>query len=215
MTPPTSRPSFRTVLVGLAAAASLGLAACGSGSSADSGIASLGGQTATTAATSGGGSGGTATDAASREKAFLEFAQCMRDNGVDMADPQFNDDGMPEFGGQGGGPPGGGGPAFDPNDTTFQAAQEACRSKLEGAFGDMQMSAEEQAQMQDQFTKFAQCMRDNGVDMPDPQFDSSGRPQMGGGQDGGSFRPDPSDPKWQAAQQACQDYQPRPPGASD
>jgi hypothetical protein len=62
---------------------------------------------------------------------MLAFTECMREHGVDMPDPQF---------GEGGGflrvGPGADGndegPAFDPNDTDFQAAQEACRELLPG-----------------------------------------------------------------------------------
>ena len=57
--------------------------------------------------------------AAQREQAFLKFAQCMRDHGVDMPDPKF---------GQGGGmfQIGGPGSNVNPDSPRFQAAQKAC-----------------------------------------------------------------------------------------
>ncbi|TYB67649.1 hypothetical protein FXF51_12715 [Nonomuraea sp. PA05] len=51
----------------------------------------------------------------------------------------------------------------------------------------------------EQSLKFAQCMRENGVDMPDP--DSSGRVMM-------KFDKNTPQEKVQAAQEACQQYAP-------
>jgi hypothetical protein len=56
------------------------------------------------------------------EDAFLEYAQCMRDHGIDFPDPEFNGDGAVAI--RGGG---------DPDDPEFQAAEEACRTLLEDA----------------------------------------------------------------------------------
>ena len=59
------------------------------------------------------------------EDLLVEYAGCMRDNGVDMPDPDFSGGGgMIDLG------------IADPNDSTFQAADEACRSILAG-FGPM------------------------------------------------------------------------------
>lgn len=61
-------------------------------------------------------------------------------------------------------------------------------------------NAEEQA------LAFAQCMRDNGVDFPDPTVDADGNPSFEGafgrGQEGGF---DPSDTSFQDAMTACGD----------
>ncbi|GAA0906932.1 hypothetical protein [Virgisporangium aurantiacum] len=64
-------------------------------------------------------------DAAQQEQ-LRKFAQCMRDNGVDMADPDPNGGG---FGGQGGQPP------FDQNDPKVQKALESCRGELTSVQG--------------------------------------------------------------------------------
>ena len=59
------------------------------------------------------------------EDMLVEYAGCMRDNGVDMPDPDFSaGSGMIDLG------------IADPNDATFRAADEACRSILAG-FGPM------------------------------------------------------------------------------
>jgi hypothetical protein len=177
--------------VALAAAALLA-AGCGGGAGS-AGIASLEGQdagtTTTTAAT------GTTLD---REQALLDFAQCMRDQGIDMEDPTMDENGTfhmvrPSGGGEG-----------DPADReAMQAAREACSQYLEGiAQG---FDRPDMTEMQDQMLEYAACMRENGVDMPDPDFstDSSGGPGARLGFNTGDY--DPSDPTFQAANEACQD----------
>jgi len=61
--------------------------------------------------------------------------------------------------------------------------------------------------MQDQMLAFSQCMRDNGIDYPDPEFsDDGGVTIIGGpGEGGEGFAMEPSDPAFQAAQEACQE----------
>ena len=55
--------------------------------------------------------------------------------------------------------------------------------------------------------EFAKCMRQHGIDMPDPKFDANGRMSITvNGKAGASGGPD--DPKFKAAQQACQKFLP-------
>jgi hypothetical protein len=136
----------------------------------------------------------TGSDAASTpsfEDAMVNYSSCMREHGVDMPDPQFSDDGS---GGGGGAmtlaiPLGssdagaGGGPGLSvggPGNEAFKAAAEACQPIMDEATQNMpKPSAEEQAKMRDDALEFAQCMRDHGVDMPDPTFDGgSGGPMI-------------------------------------
>ena len=100
---------------------------------------------------------------------MLEFAECMRDHGVDMPDPQFDGDG------------GGGGMiemTADPDDEGFEEAQEACQPILEDAMGEIELDPEQEAEMREQLLEFAECMRDHGIDMPDPVFGEDGRVTM-------------------------------------
>ena len=127
------------------------------------------------------------------QKAMLAFAQCMRAHGVDMPDP-----------GAGGDVTIGGGPGNPIDQSTMDAAQNACKSKLPK--GGHQPTAAEQKQFQDQAIKFAQCMRQHGIDMPDPVFSSSGgggtvKQNLGDGVD-------PASAEFQAAQKACQSLMP-------
>jgi hypothetical protein len=192
---------LRATSVGLTALAlTVLLAACGGGGSGG-GVATLGGDSAS-GSNDGSGSddGGELTDA-ERQDAFRKFAQCMRDHGIDMADPQFE-------GGDGGG--GGviinGGPAAgeekqDPEN--FEAADKACQKHLEGVIDERkgQLDPEEEERMKERALDFAKCMREHGIDMPDPQFEEGGRmtQQLGPG------GIDPNDPEFQEAQEECAD----------
>jgi hypothetical protein len=56
--------------------------------------------------------------------------------------------------------------------------------------------------------RFASCMREHGIDMPDPEVDSEGRVRMqiGGGPNEGGTPPDRE--KFEAARKECQQYLP-------
>jgi len=134
---------------------------------------------------------------AEREDAMLEFTDCMRDHGVDMPDPQTAE--------------GGGGIAIK-NDASgpgdmeaFEEAQEACGEILDDAFEERpQMDPEEEAEMRDNMLAFAECMRDHGIDMPDPEFESGGGAFSVRVGEPGAGGIDPSDPDFEDAQEACQ-----------
>ena len=118
------------------------------------------------------GGGGTATAGDSRDElreAALKYAQCMRKHGVDMPDPQFNGKGMSM---QIGGP----GSARIPK-ATMDSAQQACRKIMESV-KPPSMSKEDQAKAREAALKMARCMREHGIDFPDPQFDTDGGAQI-------------------------------------
>jgi hypothetical protein len=131
---------------------------------------------------------------AQREQAMLKFAQCMRDHGVQMPDPTTDSNGNLQI--------------SRPTNIQFnnqtdrsklRTASDACRSNLKGIF--QQFTPQQRAQLQDSLLKLAQCMRANGVNMPDPNF--SQNPQTGGGRReffGGINR---DDPKVRQALQTC------------
>ena len=106
--------------------------------------------------------------AADPEDAMLDFARCMREHGVNVADPQTS----------GNGAGGGGvmieiGDGIDPEE--MEAAQEACQPLMAGAVGDFEPpDPEELERMQEQMLEFAKCMREHGVDFPDPVFSGDG-----------------------------------------
>jgi len=138
------------------------------------------------------------------QESLLAYAQCMRDNGVDMPDPQVVEDGDGRMGFSVGGPGGGTAPSKD----AFEKADAVCRHFLASIVQDKggpQMSAEDQ----DKVLQFARCMREHGVDMPDPDFSGGGVMIKGGpGEDSSGPKFDPSSKEFQAAQDACQSLLP-------
>lgn len=144
--------------------------------------------------TGGGTKGGPGGDDASEDPqaAALSWAKCMRENGIDIPDPKPQDDGS---GGQVGLAPGLGGPMPGMDAEAFEAAQEACAEYAEdmGGEGGGGFTEEDKQQMVD----FARCMREQGIDMPDPDLDGS---------DGAvGVEIDPSDPDFAAAHEACKE----------
>ena len=144
------------------------------------------------------------------EDAMQAFAACMREHGIDIQVATAGD-GAPVGGGQtrvienpraGGPAQPGAGPG---NEEDFQAAEEACRPLLPaGGMGDPNATMD--PELADQLLEFAQCMRDHGIDMPDPQFNGGGVTVQIGGPDGEGI--DPQSDEFQAAQEACGDALP-------
>jgi hypothetical protein len=118
----------------------------------------------------GGGGGGGRVDDSEFQDAMLEFAECMREHGIDMPDPEFDEGGgaMRIGGGPGSADEGG------PSQEEFEAADEACSPIMEDVRPDIQLTPEEQAELQDEMVAVAQCMRDKGWNMPDPEVGESG-----------------------------------------
>jgi hypothetical protein len=169
----------RSPLLLLAVGAALALGACGSSDD----------------------NGGSGSSAKSQDdKAFegaLKYAKCMREHGIDMPDPQRV--------GSGGikqtmnGKPG--------SRAKMDAANKDCQKYMQTG-GGRAPSAAEQAKAKDAMLAYAKCMRDNGVDMPDPKFSNSGGGvtfELGGpGSKGGSTGgPNPDSPTFKAADKAC------------
>jgi len=124
-------------------------------------IALLSAGCSTAPAAAGSGSSGGNTDAATREQA-VKFAACMRANGVkEFPDPDASGtltiDGIAN------------GSQVDTNGAAFTQAIAACKDLQPAGFVGHTRTAQEQ----ENALKFAQCIRDNGVqDFPDPTPDS-------------------------------------------
>jgi hypothetical protein len=174
---PTRRWPLAVLGLGLA----LALAACGGSPDGDR-VASLSGGGAT------GTTNGTAKTAKDPQQAALDFAKCMREHGIDLPDPQVDEQGRVRV--RVGGP--GGGARPDPK--KLDEAQKACGGLMGGGGdGPGQIDPEER----DAMVAFARCMREHGIDMPDPTGDGL---VMRRDDDGG---PDPSSEQFQEAEKAC------------
>lgn len=138
------------------------------------------------------------------DEAVLEWAGCMRDNGVDIEDPTVDADGNIQLGAPGG--------DFDPQSADFQSAAEACGPLLEGTtFGGANRGVDG---LQEGLVAFTTCLRDEGLDVGDVDF-SGGRP-AGGAPEAGSDESlidrlatvipgfDPADPNTEQAVATCE-----------
>lgn len=142
------------------------------------------------------------------EERLLAFAECMRENGVDFPDPVVEADGTVTFGFR----PGGGGGLQTGRDADLPAARDACSGMLGGlAFGPGP-GGSDLIELQDRLLEFARCMRDNGVDMGDPDLSRFGPGGNDDDQPGGPFgviEIDGDDPDLDAAFEVCQQQLPQ------
>ena len=158
----------------IATCAVAALSACGSATASGRKVASLSTTPANDATTGSEATGTTApTDPA---EAALQFAKCMRDHGIDVPDPVSIDSPDGKAGGgvaiQVNGGPNGSSPI---DATAMDAANKACQPIMEKAAGSFDPpSPEEQEKAKEQALAFAKCMREHGIDMPDPQFTDNG-----------------------------------------
>ncbi len=177
---------MKTSLVVLAATFALLATACGSDDAADDGVASLSAVDADVISLE-------AVPEVDREAALLEFAACIRDEGVDINDPTVDADGNVRLTRMSEGLDDAGGEALD-------AAREVCTYALDGVT--LGFSGEDSTEREDMFLAYAVCMRENGYDMPDPDFSNFGTPG-GGGQRTIFGDVDREAPEFQAAQDVC------------
>jgi hypothetical protein len=153
----------------------------------------------------GGGSKGSSR-ASQQDKAFegaLKFSKCMRDHGVDFPDPQRAGSGGIKLTAKN----------INPNDPKTKAAQQACQKYMQIGGGET-IDPARRARLQEAALKYARCMREHGVDMPDPKFSGNGgltfQAGPGGGKKSsgprGGLGANPDSPKFQAADKACSHF---------
>ena len=133
------------------------------------------------------------------EEAMLEFTECLREQGLEVDDPEFDNEGnfrlnipMGEF-------------MERMNREDSQDAFNACSFLLMGVA--QQFGGFDATEMEDRLVEYASCMRENGFDMPDPDFSfANGGPPTAGGE-GSGVGPfgnlDTSDPAFEAANDVC------------
>ncbi|MFF0520176.1 hypothetical protein ACFYTC_15810 [Actinomadura nitritigenes] len=140
---------MRIRVIVVAGAVLAGAVACGGGGDGGDGVASARGAAVKASASP--------SRSLSPEDAQLKFAQCMRQNGVDVPDPGSGHAETMRIG-KGAGR------------EKLQAAMKKCQSWLQagGKLPDLK-----DPKVRDQYVKFAQCMREHGVDMKDPDPDGT------------------------------------------
>jgi hypothetical protein len=127
------------------------LAGCGTAAQGD-GVASIsGGPTSSSSAP---------PDQGRDEDKVREFAKCMREHGVDMPDPEAHGDGGIAIRIEGG----------DVGMEEMKKAEEACKQHLPNG-GEMRKPTPEEM---DRMREEVKCLREKGIDVPDPDFENGG-----------------------------------------
>lgn len=112
----------------------------------------------------------------------LKFAQCMREHGVDVSDPDAEGRVMIK--------------STNGDEVKVEEAHKACGKYMEPMPG----KGPDDPELQDKMLKYVQCMREHGVNMPDPDF-SGGKAIIS--------RPRDVDPEVEEeAMKACKDILP-------
>jgi hypothetical protein len=163
------------VAVGAVALATLAGVGCGDSGNASNGDAAAG------------------SDKEKFEQAALKHARCMRENGVDVPDPK------PGRGGivlQRRGPGG--------DEAALERAAKNCERYLKD-LPPPNLSEEQETKLRDATLAHARCMREQGLDYPDPTFGKGGLIEMKIGKE-----LDPSNPRVRAAEAKCRQQAPGP-----
>jgi hypothetical protein len=168
------------LLVGLLLALALAVAACSGGGDKPGGVASLGDGRATSTTNPGGGD---------PIQADVARARCMRQHGINMPDPKLDANGHTSWELPRG---------VSPDDPKFKAARQACRRYRENGGEAERPSPQQQQEM----VAFARCMRQHGINMPDPEPDGSVDLH-------GINRDELNSPKFKAAERACPGFRPK------
>ena len=141
-----------------------------------------------------GGLSNSATDAGAgpARSGALAYSRCMRAHGI-KAFPDPNSQGGISLSA-------GPGTGIDPRSPQFKAADQACRSLMPGS----NLSPAQQAAAKATALRYSHCMRAHGIpDFPDPGSQGGIGIQVKPGSD-----LDPNNPRFQAANTACQKLMP-------
>ena len=122
-------------------------------------------------------------------QAQLKFAECMRDHNIDMPDPSAEGGQDIKIGGDSGISP-----------EAFERANQACE-KYRKAFR-RELTPEQQQEFRKSALAHSRCMREHGIDFPDPTFDAEGGASVRIHSGRKGIDPE-NDPKFQAADEAC------------
>jgi hypothetical protein len=124
------------------------------------------------------------------QQAELKFAQCMREQGIDFPDPQQGRRGLVKVG-------------EDSSPEEIRAAEKACE-EFRKDIKPPELSEEQKQEFKDAALAHARCMREHGIDFPDPTFSADGGAQIRLSKG----RVDPEDADFKAAEKECADKLP-------
>jgi hypothetical protein len=158
---------MKTRMLAVLTVSALAAAACGSAGAGDGGNSlNSSGEVASLTEDGSGADTEASSDDVDTEAQLLAFAECIRDQGFEIDDPSIDADGnvvlpRPTSSSDAPGPPEG-----------FLEARDTCAAHLEGVT--LGFQGGDQTELQDELLEFAACMRDNGFDLPDPDFAEAG-----------------------------------------
>jgi hypothetical protein len=117
---------------------------------------------------------GTTTPKLTDEEITTNFAACLREHGFSVPDPELNRDGTVNLGAVKQG---------ISQDSRYQTRTgkkvlDDCLPLLQEATFVQERSSEDEIELQDNLLKFAQCLRDNGIKVGDPDFSNGVRASM-------------------------------------
>ncbi|WP_331770201.1 hypothetical protein OG948_41685 (plasmid) [Embleya sp. NBC_00888] len=96
---------------------------------------------------------GASTGPGDVRSAAVYFGTCMRERGYDLKDPEFDDQGLPRIDEQG-----------KRGEPQYEKARQECRKPLDAAVQAQGVQGKNSADL----LPFTRCMREHGVDLPDP-----------------------------------------------
>ena len=142
------------------------LSACSSSGQSDFGVAKMADLNKPVQPNSGAGaptlqsSWNTSTDSLTNEEIVTLFTACLRDNGFDVPDPEVYFDGTVKI------------PAVrvDAHDDETNQRLEGCIPLLQGATFAGAPSIQDEIEFQDDLLELTQCLRNNGLEVADPDF---------------------------------------------
>jgi hypothetical protein len=138
----------------------------------------------------GGGADSGGGESASVEEAGIEFTECLRAHGVEVEDPKPGQKNIEVKG----------------DDPSTKRALAACDDKLPDS--GQELSSGEEEEFREGALALAQCLREEGIDMGDPEFLGPGKFHL----DIAGI--DTESPAFKAAQEACGDKLPELSGLS-
>lgn len=133
----------------------------------------------------GGGSDSGAGESVGEEEAALEFTECLRAHGVEVDDPKPGQQNIE---------------VEDGDDPKSKQALAACDGKLDGV--GQELSSGEDEEFREGALALAQCFREEGIEMGDPEFLGPGQFHL----DIAGI--DTESPAFGAAREACDDKLP-------
>lgn len=135
------------------------------------------------------------------EAANAAYMDCMRDEGIELDSAEIEESEAravgPESDDQGATVNG-----VEVDEQEFAEAQETCEPLLADVVASRDVDPEQIAEMQDEMLAFSECMREQGVNWPDPTFEEDGIVSMEH-DDADPDMPDPNSDEAQAAMEAC------------